>query len=64
MADKPKKVLGPGAEASIEQNKKVAEEEAAERVKHVGGGVYETPDGERVKGKDAAVEAAKENADG
>lgn len=31
-----------------------------EGIKHVGGGYYELPDGEKIKGKEAALEALKE----
>lgn len=36
------------------------EEESLEGIKHVGGGYYELPNGDKVKGKEAAFEALKE----
>lgn len=39
---------------------KVEEDEVVGDLKHVGGGYYELPNGERVKGKDEAVKALAE----
>ncbi|MCM3600635.1 hypothetical protein M3175_07820 [Robertmurraya korlensis] len=36
------------------------EEENPEAIKHVGGGYYELPNGEKVKGKDNALKALEE----
>lgn len=39
---------------------KNAEDEDPEGIKHTGGGYYELPNGEKVKGKEAALDALKE----
>lgn len=37
-----------------------AEDETPENIKHVGGGYYELPNGDKVKGKDNALKALEE----
>ncbi|RSL32663.1 hypothetical protein D7Z54_14535 [Salibacterium salarium] len=42
-----------------QSQKKPPDESKTEDVKHVGGGYYELPNGEKVKGKEEALKAAK-----
>lgn len=60
-ADGDKKPSDDGAKGDqVESNGDDPEGEAENELKHVGGGYYELPNGEKVKGKEKALEALAE----
>ncbi|WP_143543641.1 hypothetical protein [Salinicoccus roseus] len=58
--DRIKELQKKGHLENVEVPEKKSKKVETADVKHVGGGVYELPDGERVKGKEEAEKAVKQ----